>query len=71
VWKHGIIATDEGEVIAKPGMTPAELRATAVGSRGKFAASRDSPDYQTFWLGPMTIGGNECSAVAHFLSRGA
>jgi hypothetical protein len=57
VWEHGIIASDGGEIIAKPGMTPDELRAARLPFREP--AGLTGPGHERVDLGPVIVGGHE------------
>jgi hypothetical protein len=69
MWRDGIIATDDGEVIARPHMTPDELRQTRFGTTGKFWTNSESPRHQQLLAPQFRIKNLECEGGAYFLDN--
>ena len=67
MWKDGIITTDEGEVIARPGMTADEVRSTRFALGGKFWQNPESVRHQHIQEAPFRIRDNNCIGHAYFL----
>lgn len=64
MWKDGIIQTDEGDIIARPGMCLDELLQTSI---GKTATVRPTgPGYRCVGFGPFHLGGKDWHANAYF-----
>jgi hypothetical protein len=63
-WKDGVIVTDAGEIIARPGISPEELRASPLGASATIEGV--SPDYPRIVFNPVVISGYECCASVGF-----
>lgn len=64
MWEQGTVATDAGEVIAKPEMTIEELLATNLVLRDCMEPTGSS--YHMARFGPLAIGGHDWFGVVHF-----
>lgn len=64
MWNEGIISTDDGKQIARPGMTLAEFLASGVVVREP--AVQTCPDYELAGIGPLTIDATELHADGCF-----
>lgn len=63
-WKDGIIITDTGETLARPGMTLADFRLSALGASAEITGF--SPEYPQAKLTSVWIGGYECATALIF-----
>jgi hypothetical protein len=64
VWEDGVVSTDYGEVIARPGMAFNLARSTTAGSRGR--AKEVSKLRRKLEMGPVLIKGDEWFLDADF-----
>jgi hypothetical protein len=64
MWEQGVVVRDDGQVIAKPGMTISEL--LAVNPVPEDRISNTGPGYRVVNLGLIEIGGNTCYFMVYF-----
>src|SRR5579864_4607978 len=62
-WENGVIVTSDDEVVAKPGMTLAEL----VNTKAARNAIRLYPPNEQVRFEPFLIDGNPCMGCANFM----
>ena len=63
-WCRGVIRVDSGGIVANPGMSLDELRATPLGAAGDLEAY--VAEYPKVLIGPVMISGIECDVDLEF-----
>jgi hypothetical protein len=69
MWQDGIITTDENEVIARPEMTPDELKVTHFAGSGKFWTDPSSPIHQRLSSAQFRLRNLEWESGVYFLAN--